>query len=699
MQEKWYRTAWRRNVVDMHIADWDERFMSRFDPANYVEMLKLAKAQSAVLYAHGHAGTCFYPTQVGHMHRGLKGRDVFGETARLCHENGIAVVCYMSLIYDAWAYETHPDWRIMRCDGKPAAFNMRYGVCCPNSPYREHMAGQVQELCTIYDFEGMRFDMTFWPPGALCYCRHCRKRYMEEVGGEIPATVDWEDARWVAFQRCRERWLIEFAAKATATVRKFKPGASVEHQSSTFTDNWQRGVTLPLAEQCDFLQGDFYGGIMQGSFVKKLLYNLTPNQPFGYETTSNASLTDHTTLKSREMLLAKAFSSLAHGGAFVFIDAIDPVGTLNRRVYELAGAVFDEIVPYEKHLGGSLVQDVAVYFSTASKFDFAEKGAHVGDFGPNFPGGRQPHLDCAMGAATALSRSHIPFGVITKRNLKDLGMFKLLVLPDVIVMDEQEAAYVREFVRAGGALYASKHTSLYGLDGRRQVDFMLADVFGVSRTGETRESLTYIAPTTAGQRHFDGLSQQYPLTVLGSQVTLQARAGAEVLGTLTLPYTDPADTSIFASIHSNPPGKIVGSPAIVRNRFGKGCSVYVAGEMEKNAGHGDIFCGLLKSMIAGSFTFEAEAPKAVEITAFHQADRGRFLINLLNLQEQSPNLPVSDAKVRFRLAGRKATSLTLLPQEQPVAFAANGDAIEFNSPRLEILNMFALYFDGATSAS
>ena len=198
------------------------------------------------------------------MHQGLKGRDIFGETARLCHDSGIAVVCYLSLIYDVWAYDTHPDWRIIRCDGKPAAFNMRYGVCCPNSPYRAHMASQVRELCTMYDFEVIRFDMTFWPPGAICYCRHCRLRYADEVGGDIPTTVDWEDARWVAFQRCRERWLIEFAALATTTARKYKPGVSVEHQASTFTDNWQRGVTLPLADQCDFLQGDFYGGIMQG---------------------------------------------------------------------------------------------------------------------------------------------------------------------------------------------------------------------------------------------------------------------------------------------------------------------------------------------------------------------------------------------------------------------------------------------------
>jgi hypothetical protein len=181
--------------------------------------------------------------------------------------------------------------------------------------------------------------------------------------------------------------------------------------------------------------------------------------------------------------------------------------------------------------------------------------------------------------------------------------------------------------------------------------------------------------------------------VLSSQVTLRATGGAEVLGTLTLPYTDPSDTSTFASIHSNPPGIAVGSPSVVRNRFGKGQAIYVAGELEKNKFHGEMFIGLLRSIIAGPFSLEADAPKVVEITAFHQPDRGRFVINLLNFQEELPNVPVFGAKVRFRLAGRGAKRLALLPGEQPVAFAVSGDVLEFESPRLDTLNMFALYYE------
>jgi hypothetical protein len=44
--------------------------------------------------------------------------------------------------------------------------------------------------------------------------------------------VDWLDEKWVAFQRKREEWLVEFATLATGTVREHKPAATVEHQAS-----------------------------------------------------------------------------------------------------------------------------------------------------------------------------------------------------------------------------------------------------------------------------------------------------------------------------------------------------------------------------------------------------------------------------------------------------------------------------------
>ena len=86
--EKWYKRAYRRNVVDMHIADWSDTFLSEFNPTIYVATLRKSLAQSAVLYAHSHVGLTYYPTKHGCMHLGLKGRNLFSETAAECRKHG-----------------------------------------------------------------------------------------------------------------------------------------------------------------------------------------------------------------------------------------------------------------------------------------------------------------------------------------------------------------------------------------------------------------------------------------------------------------------------------------------------------------------------------------------------------------------------------------------------------------------------------
>lgn len=688
MAEKWYQSAYRRNVVDMHITDWNEKFLSEFDSKEYVKMLILSQVKSAVVYAHSHVGLCNYPTKVGHTHQGFKGRNILGEVIELCHQSRIDAVVYFSLIFDSWAYQNNPDWRIIGVDGKGAAENRRYGVCCPNSPYRDYAAAHTEEICKNFNFEGIRFDMTFWP--TVCYCPHCKKRFAEETGGgKIPEVINWKDPLWVSFQRKREEWLIDFARLLTSTVKRIKPGVSVEHQASTYQQGWRLGVTEGLTEQNDFLQGDFYGDALQGSFVRKLFHNLSKNLPYGFETSFSPSLQNHTANKSKELLRAKTYASLADGGAFIFIDAIDPVGTLNKVVYERMGEIFDETKEYEKYLGGNLCQDVAVYLSTESKFDFADNGKTVD--APNLST-KMPHVDGALNVCKSLISSHIPFGVVTKKNLDGLSRHQLLVLPNILMIDKEEVEALENYVHSGGNLYASKYTSLISKDGIRKDDFLLADLFGVSYLGETKESFTYMAPVEGENHLFSGYSQKYPLGLEGSQVMIEAKKDVKVLGKIVLPYTDPKDTNRYASIHSNPPGINTDYPAIVLNQFGKGKAIYVTGDLENSDLHRKIFINLIK-LLTNSFSFEAKAPQPVEITAFHQEDKRRFIINLINFQKELPNIPVDGIKVKMRLDEKSAQRLVVLPEEKELDYKIKNDYAEFTVPRLETFLMLALDYE------
>jgi hypothetical protein len=677
----WYPHAYRRAVVDMHIPDWDDAFLARFDSVRYADALVEAKAESIVCYAQSHVGLFNYPTAVGKQHAGWKGRDGFWEMLDACHARKIAVVAYTSLIFDRWAADNHPEWRMAAHDGKPLGAGGRHGLVCPNSPYRDYVRRFAAELASRYAVEGVRFDMTFWP--GLCFCTHCAARFDAEVGGPLPRTIDWTDARWSAFQRCRERWLVEFASQATAAVREHRPEASVEHQSSTFPLHWQFGVTEPLARQNDFLQGDFYGDALQGSFVRKLLEALTPNRPFGYETSVKVELKDHTSLKSEPLLEAKASAAAADAAAFVFIDGIDPSGTLDPRPYRRMGRVFGKLSSYYPHLGGERVADVGIYYSTASKFNLS-----VGPRPVSQPDTSDAHTEAAMQAARRLIGGHVLFRVITRSDLERLDGLKAIVLPCVNVLDESEVALVRDFVRGGGSVYASGGTSILDASGTLRSDFALGDVFGVSlQKADWSPHEHYLAPTAAVREHFGDFDADYPAFASGPVHLVSARPGAEVLATTTLPWPAPDGTK-FASIHSNPPWVRTERPEVVSNRFGKGRAVYAASVLETVPALAPTFLSLLRSLV-GPPRLEVAAPECVEATLFHQADRHRYVLGLVNFQPSLPNIPIDGIEATLRL-GIPIRSIRALPDRPPVSVRARDGAFSFTVARLETLALYAV---------
>lgn len=205
-KRSWHETRYRGNLVDMHIPDWNSEFLAKFDSRTYVDLLEKAHVNAAYLYASSCLGICYWPTKVSHQHNGIKGRDILGENIHECHRSGMDVIVYHNW-WSKYAYDIHPDWRCVSPKGENTADYLwipgRYGVCCFNSPYNDFFLAQIEELCKGYDFEGLWIDMIFWPH-TVCYCGHCRRRYHDECGKDLPKIVDWQNPVWVAFQRRRE---------------------------------------------------------------------------------------------------------------------------------------------------------------------------------------------------------------------------------------------------------------------------------------------------------------------------------------------------------------------------------------------------------------------------------------------------------------------------------------------------------------
>jgi hypothetical protein len=302
--------------------------------------------------------------------------------------------------------------------------------------------------------------------------------------------------------------------------------------------------------------------------------------------------------------------------------------------------------------------------------------------------GADTHTRSTMQAARALIAHHLPWCVITRKSLGQLSRLKTLILSNVHHMDDEEIAAIRDWVRAGGTLYASGASSLVRKNGQRQDDFLLADLLGVSLVkADWSDREHYVAPTPAGQDLFPGVDTQYPAYVRGSTMDVRAHEKVTVLATRTLPWPA-SDARGFSSIHSNPPWVGTEQPEVVFHRDGAGRSLYSASLLEEVETLQESFIRLLRRL-NDSPTFEVQAHPAVEVSLFHQPDRRRHLLNLLSFQHDLPNIPLEGITVGLRLPQR-VQSVHPLPTGRPLRLRREGDTVVFTAPRLRTLLMLAV---------
>jgi hypothetical protein len=697
MNQKWYERSLRRNLLDFHVDDWHPAFLSKFDPAHFADCVVKLGSTAATVFANTHTGLCNYPTKVGEMHAGHQGRDALGDMIRELHARKIDVVVYYVMIFADWYWDNHPEARVVDANGeakkvliRSAGGPRRFSTSCPNNAeYRKFVVAQIEEICDGYEFEGVWPDMTFWP--TVCYCPSCRERFRAEVGGEIPRTIDWTDPRWVAFQRKRQEWMVEFGQLVTDSFKKKKPHVSVAHQSLAFHADWIVGGSQQLAGVTDWLSADLYGERYGLSFFAKLFYGLSTIKPFEHiNTWCWPHIHEHVVTRTEDHLRLTALSALMNHGAMVFIDAIDPIGTVHDRNFVLGGKVYADVARYEREVGGTFCQDVGIFYSFDSNIDLRENGLDVAGSGYTFEEKRRgvtnpaAHRNASLNLAKTLIQHHVPFGAVTRRDLKRLSDWQVICLPNAshLTMDEIEA--LRSYVNAGGSILASKCTSLISNEGVRQPDFLLSDLFGVSYGGETREIVTYVSPAGGREVLFEAYSPEMPSTLYDTMLKVRAHEGTEVLSTVTLPWTDPPETR-YASILTDPPGIATDLPSIVFHRFGKGRVIYTAGVIEswEHDSQRAIVARLLRMLATRPYWVETDVPKSVEVTLFRQEDRKRFVANVINYQQELPNIPVHDLKLSIRMDGRPPRAVRMLPDGEDLPFTKTGDRAEFTLPVLK----------------
>jgi len=675
----WMRTCYSRLLIDNHITDQNPDYMRKFDPQRYVDMVKLSGVDSSMVYACDHNGNCYYPTKVGHQHANIDGCDIFGDVITRLRKEKIIPIAYYTIVFHNHSAQTNPEWRMRDIQG--AEHINRYWHSCPNS--KEYVSFTLKQLGEIaeYDVNGFFIDMTFWPK--VCYCANCRKRYLELTGQELPEVIDWSDPVWVTYQRMREEWMAEFAHTITTHLKKIKLGATVTHQFSPVIAGWFLGQSAGIAAASDYASGDFYGDKHQHRLGTKIFTAFSHEMPYEFMSSRCVDLKDHTSSKSEDELFLHAGTTLANGGAYFFIDAINPDGTLNKSVYEMFGRIDQRLKPFKecvaKHIP-SLEADCVLYFSMSSLVDPKITGMHLRQFtetGSNMDTRDNPVVAELTGVSVILNRMKIPYRIAT--NAEQIAGAKTLIVNNCGYLSSEEIKAMRDFVSAGGILIATGMSSMFNLTGETTGEFALADVLGVTYTGKNTDSYNYLSLEDG-----EYVSNNLPIPCVKETTAIVVYKIAS---------TDYScnDAVQYASIHSNPPGTISEYAGITVNQYGKGKCVYIASSFMRLRQHSQqtFAAQLFSQYIQSTQITTSPLPACVEVTLLKSSTENALLLGLVNYQEELPavhiNQPI-DIELKLQ-KGFSPKSVTLSSNKQSLSFEVESDTLKFSLPDLGLLEI------------
>ncbi|MFH0797582.1 MAG: beta-galactosidase trimerization domain-containing protein [Candidatus Omnitrophota bacterium] len=475
-------------------------------------------------------GWLLYPSKYAPLEETIGQTDLFGELAQECEKEQIRLIaCWMGVHCQTYHLRQHPDWLCRHYsshfennpfpDGSEGEQN--YGLCL-NSPFREVLLGEVDEVLRRYKVAGVYFDGVYRIAG-YCYCRYCQEKFLQRYNRPIPA--DFNDPDWWQFVN---DYTTDFSRDAKELIGRVSPDVKLFqdcHGTLIGTYDSQENIRgcskyvdsfiLESYHECSGEAPTFVA--MESQLVKA--ESRRPVSHARWVTYGPGSV--HTAIPESSALIW-AYDVVATGGlplecdqeGFWYDRTLEkPLGDFMTR---LAG--LNDIL-----VGSEPLKYVALLHSLACKYQ------------------RMP-LDNRSGRAyfegfyLSLEQSHIPFDIITEEDILDgcLNRYAALVLPNIEFMTDEVSQKVEEFSDAGGGVVATYRTSFCTGNGEGRQRPALSDLLGIAEVngffirGVKMATVKYDAVSLTEPSNLFEIITDHPITKGLLPKTLYNFAGAVV---------------------------------------------------------------------------------------------------------------------------------------------------------------------------
>lgn len=669
----------RQIHLDFHTSPHIDNIGADFDKEQWQETLKIGNVDSITCFASGHHGWSYYNTKVGKQHPHLS-FDLLRAQFDAAKEIDVNVPIYLTAgIHNVMADE-HPEWREMMYDGKyggwtSGALMAGFRSMCFNTPYLDHLCEQIEEVATLFpNCDGIFLDIINQGP---CCCRYCMES-MQEKGFNPEKEADRLAHAKVVLDKYYKR--------TTAAARVNDDNMPIFHNSGHITrgDNellkyfshleleslptggWGYDHFPLSAKYCHNLPHDFLG--MTGKF------HTTWGEFGGY--------------KHPNALRYECAAMLAFGAKCSVGDQLHPSGKMDISTYKLIGRAYAEVKEKEPWcINAKNIADIGLLSCEAVNKD--SDAAH-----------RDNPAD--IGAGRILLEGHFLFDVLDAD--MDFSRYKLLILPDEIIINDKLKAKLDLYLENNGKLLL---TGTSGLD-QNKSEFLF-DV-GASYHKQSEYQPDYILPSEELRPSF----VESPLVMYLPSIRIKVTTG-ESLGEVYDPYFNRSYKHFCSHQHAPAQTDPSGFDCGVRN----GNIIYLAHPVFSiyrgfgAVSYKEYATNAIRSLL-GTPVVTVNLPSTGRVTLMQQKEEKRYILHLLyantiqrggplkmsggNVSDRTNGvevidelLPLHDVTVTVRTPD-KISKVSTVPDGKDIPFKQESDCIHLTLPKIECHQMIEIQY-------
>ncbi|MFC1527055.1 hypothetical protein ACFL6X_09640 [Candidatus Latescibacterota bacterium] len=343
----------RQIHLDFHTSEEITGIGSRFDPDEFADTLARASVDSVTCFGRGHHGWIYFDTEKfpERRHPHLE-RNLLAEQIEACHARDIRVPIYLTVQWDQYTSERHPEWLCIGADGRqqgtPPYEAGFYRKLCVNTPYVDFLKEHIREVFGLVPVDGFFFDIV--QPND-CSCFHCREGMRQE--GIDPA--DEEQRRRYGLQVMNQ-----FKRDMTAFVRRFSDDCTIFYNAGHVGPRHRQVVEAYTHLELESLPSGGWG-YLHFPLTIRYARNLGVDC-MGMTGKFHTTWGDFHSFKNQAALEFECFQMIAHGAKCSVGDQLHPEGKICAATYDLIGSVYSQVAAKEPWCRGarSLV-DIGVF--------------------------------------------------------------------------------------------------------------------------------------------------------------------------------------------------------------------------------------------------------------------------------------------------------------------------------------------------